>query len=129
MRYREELTAKGYDVPHEDDPEVHTHDPVRELSFRAFCELIVRIAAVLNQHMPTLERRVHALISQRMVPMIDALNSSGPLVQHPAKQIMEVPGVREALEELDDHLYELFEHARATEYAGLPKVSSFLPLW
>jgi len=117
LELRRELGAEGWDVPENEDHFSDPHNPVKELDFRRFCELVVRIAAVRNQHMPSLERRVHALISQNIVPTLEAIQR-GDLLGAPSP--LDGDEAREAAIALDDHLYDCFQHVRSDEYSQLP---------
>ena len=120
---REEMRATGVaSVPDPLDILEDLHSPALELSFRAFCELVVRVAAAQNHHMRTLERRVHALITQHIIPALEA--SGGVPARHPSRARIDAPAMLDAVSQLGDHLFDLFEHIKANRYDALPRVSA-----
>jgi hypothetical protein len=46
------------------------HDPTREVLYRDFCELLVRLAAVRFPQLATLEQRLQMLLTQYLLPLL-----------------------------------------------------------
>ena len=96
-----------------------THDLARELSFRDFCEVLVRIAQRRFGHLPTLERRVHMLLAKHVAPIVadevatlDARDHAKAIAHLSAgterRARLEDLDVQSALTDLDDVLYAHF---------------------
>ncbi|GLC68653.1 Cadherin member 2 [Pleodorina starrii] len=55
-----------------------SHSPAADMTFRSFCEAIVRIAAVRFQHLPSLERRLHVTLTQHLLHLVNKAKATPP---------------------------------------------------
>ncbi|GIL82663.1 hypothetical protein Vretimale_8253 [Volvox reticuliferus] len=54
------------------------HSPQADMTFRAFCEAIVRIAAMRFNHLPSLERRLHVALTQHLLHLVNKAKAAPP---------------------------------------------------
>lgn len=54
------------------------HSPTAELTFPAFCEAVVRVAAVRYHALPTLERRLHAGLTLNLLHLVNKAKATPP---------------------------------------------------
>lgn len=60
------------------------HAPNADMTYRAFCEAIVRIAAVRYHHLPSLERRLHVTLTQHLLHLVNKAKATPPAPPPPA---------------------------------------------
>ncbi len=53
------------------------HHPLADLTFRAFCEAVVRLAAARFHALPSLERRVHQCLTLHLLHLVNKVREAG----------------------------------------------------
>ncbi len=95
-----------------------THAPLADMTFRSFCEAIVRIAAVRFNHLPSLERRLHVTLTQHLLHLVNKAKATPPAPPTPLPVLppnTSVEAASIALTEMYDRLAAVF-----LEAAGAP---------
>ena len=117
-KLRDQLAREGHVIAEDVDSVAYRsiHDSTIRLSFLEFCETLVRIAHAKLGHLPSLERRVHTLLGQTVIPLAGA-----PLATA-FRRNYEAPEVQDLIADLDEDLYTTYVSCTRTsaQVSGVP---------
>eukprot|EP00195_Chlamydomonas_chlamydogama_P014841 CAMPEP_0202908442 /NCGR_PEP_ID=MMETSP1392-20130828/46018_1 /ASSEMBLY_ACC=CAM_ASM_000868 /TAXON_ID=225041 /ORGANISM="Chlamydomonas chlamydogama, Strain SAG 11-48b" /LENGTH=700 /DNA_ID=CAMNT_0049597777 /DNA_START=52 /DNA_END=2150 /DNA_ORIENTATION=+ len=95
------------------------HNPLAELLFPAFCEALVRVAAVRYRHLPGMERRLHVLINSHLLALVSKTKATSAPPRTPFHQEMwSSEGALLALQQAEPSLRPVFEHLAARQHGS-----------
>ncbi|GFR53186.1 hypothetical protein Agub_g15934, partial [Astrephomene gubernaculifera] len=77
------------------------HHPAADLTFRSFCEALVRIAALRFHHLPSLERRLHQTLTLHLLHLVNKTKAAPPPPPPPLPTLPNNVSVEAAAEALE----------------------------
>ncbi|KXZ49080.1 hypothetical protein GPECTOR_23g164 [Gonium pectorale] len=77
------------------------HSPTADLTFRSFCEAVVRIAAARFHSLPSLERRLHQALTQHLLHLVNKAKATPPAPAPPLPVLPPNTSIEAAVAALD----------------------------